>query len=215
MAELTFEKWPSIPRWANDTVTITEKIDGTNAALIILPYNIDHETLIQDGYAKCWGPADAQIGDLVTFAVQSRKRFIKPGKDTDNAGFAAYAFEHAPQFIALLGYGKHYGEWWGRGIQRGYGLDEKRLSLFSPWRYEHLALKDEVPGLDMVPVLYSGGWDGANVKKELTKLEEKGSVAAPGFKKPEGLIVQSAFTGAKYKAFTWDDGIPKSLKEGN
>lgn len=218
MAQLTFEKWPSIPRWANDTITITEKIDGTNAAIIILPYDIDHEPLIQDGYAKVYADLndDGVSATGYTFAVQSRKRFIKPGKDTDNAGFAGYAFEHAVQFIELLGYGKHYGEWWGRGIQRGYDQEDKRFSLFSPWRYEHLALKDEVPGLDVVPTLFKGGVEGyLAISIILATLEKEGSKAAPGFMRPEGLIVQSALTGAKYKAFTWDDGIPKSLKEGN
>jgi hypothetical protein len=215
VSALEFEKWPSIPRWANDTITITEKIDGTNAAVIILPYHVDHEPLIQDGYAKAWGPYDAQVSDLVTFAVQSRKRFIKPGKDTDNAGFAGWAFERAPEFISTLGYGKHYGEWWGRGIQRGYDLDHKKFSLFSPWRYDTVDVS-KVENLDIVPTLFSGGVEGyLAISIILATLEKEGSKAAPGFMRPEGLIVQSALTGAKYKAFTWDDGIPKSLKEGN
>lgn len=212
MSELTFEAWPKIPRWANETVTVTEKIDGTNAALIILPYDPDHDPLIDDGYARLYVHV---TGDPHTFAVQSRKRFIKPGKDTDNAGFAAYAFEHAPQFIELLGYGKHYGEWWGRGIQRGYGLNEKRFSLFRPWRYEHLALTDEVPGLGVVPTLYSGGAEGLlTTSIILATLEQEGSKAAPGFMRPEGIIIQSQLTQSTYKAFTWDDGRPKSEKEG-
>ena len=216
MAELEFEKWPSIPRWANDTVTITEKIDGTNACIVILPYSPDHELMIQDGYAKAFGYDNPDLmGGMYTFAVQSRKRFIKPGKDTDNAGFAAYAFEHAAEFIETLGYGKHYGEWWGRGIQRGYDLDHKKFSLFSPWRYATVDVS-KVEGLDIVPTLFSGGVEGyLAISIILATLEKEGSKAAPGFMRPEGLIVQSALTGAKYKAFTWDDGIPKSLKEGN
>lgn len=214
MAELTFEKWPSIPRWANDTVTITEKIDGTNAAVIILPYHIDHEPLVQDEYAKVYADG-GNLPTAYTFAVQSRKRFIKPGKDTDNAGFAGWAFERAPELISTLGYGKHYGEWWGRGIQRGYDLDHKKFSLFSPWRYDTVDAS-KVEDLDIVPTLFSGGVEGyLAISIILATLEKEGSKAAPGFMRPEGLIVQSALTGAKYKAFTWDDGIPKSLKEGN
>jgi|SRR6185436_7882699 len=214
MAELTFEAWPKIPRWANDTVTVTEKIDGTNAAVIILPYQIDHEPLIQDGYAKVYASEDDPDAKGFTFATQSRKRFIKPGKETDNAGFAQWAWDNAIALIQLLGYGKHYGEWWGRGIQRGYDQEGKRFSLFRPWRYEHLALTDEVPGLGVVPTLYTGGWDGLTVSEEIDKLEKQGSKAAPGFMLPEGVIIQSALAQSTYKAFTWDDGRPKSEKEG-
>ncbi len=216
MSELVFEAWPKIPRWANETVTVTEKIDGTNAAVIILPYNIDHEAMIQEGYAKVFGHDEPNMpAEMRTFAVQSRKRFIKPGKDTDNAGFAAWAFENAVELVGLLGYGKHYGEWWGRGIQRGYGLNERRFSLFRPWRYEHLALTDEVPGLGVVPTLYAGGAEGLlTTSIILATLEQEGSKAAPGFMRPEGIIIQSALTQSTYKAFTWDDGLPKSAKEG-
>ena len=31
--------------------------------------------------------------------------------------------------------GRHFGEWWGSGIQRGYGLDEKTFSLFNAYRW--------------------------------------------------------------------------------
>lgn len=214
MSDLVFEAWPKIPRWSNETVTITEKIDGTNACVVILPYDPDHEFAIQDGYSKVLASIETEdAAKMYTFATQSRKRFIKPGKDTDNAGFAAWAWESAPQLIALLGYGKHYGEWWGRGIQRGYDLDHKKFSLFRPWRYEHLALTDEVPGLDVVPTLYSGGAEGLlTTSIILATLEQEGSKAAPGYMRPEGIIIQSALTQSTYKAFTWDDGLPKSTK---
>lgn len=211
MAELEFEKWPSIPRWANEKVTVTEKIDGTNACVVILPWAPEHSPMVQDGYAL----VDYIGNDMVTFAVQSRKRFIKPGKDTDNAGFAGYAFSWYDKFIETLGYGKHYGEWWGYGIQRGYDMKNKRFSLFSPWRYDTVDLS-KVDHLDVVPTLYQGNSAGyLTTDIILATLEKEGSKAAPGFMRPEGIIIQAQLTGAKYKAFTWDDGIPKSLKEGN
>ena len=46
-------------------------------------------------------------------------------------------------------------------------------------------------------------------------LETHGSMAAPGFMRPEGVIVQTKLTRLTYKAFVGDDGIPKSMKEGN
>lgn len=217
MSELTFESWPKIPRWSNETVTITEKIDGTNAAVIILPYDIDHEPLIQDGYAHVWAwqNDEGKFGQSFTFATQSRKRFIKPGKDTDNAGFAGWAWERMESLIMLLGYGKHYGEWWGRGIQRGYDRDEKFFSLFNPWRYEDMGIEGELWGLEIVPTLYTGNAGFLTVDVILATLEKEGSKAAPGYMRPEGVIIQSALTRTAYKAFTWDDGLPKSAKEGN
>lgn len=216
MAELTFEAWPKIPRWSNETVTVTEKIDGTNAALIILPYSPDHEGMIQEGYAKTFGEIlDDNTAKMYTFATQSRKRFIKPGKDTDNAGFAGWAWERAVELINTLGYGKHYGEWWGRGIQRGYGMDTKVFSLFRPWRYADTVdfVTPPVDGLDIVPTLYAGGAEGLlTTSLILATLEREGSKAAPGYMRPEGIIIQSALTQSTYKAFTWDDGLPKSAK---
>lgn len=215
MAELTFEAWPKIPRWSNETVTVTEKIDGTNAAVIILPYSLDHEGMIQEGYASAHGHDEPDLmAELITFAVQSRKRFIKPGKDTDNAGFAAWAWERRAELITTLGYGKHYGEWWGRGIQRGYDLDEKRFSLFRPWRYADSGVVDsEIDQLTVVPTLYAGGAEGLlTTSIILANLKKEGSKAAPGYMRPEGIIIQGALTQSTYKAFVDDDGIPKSLK---
>ncbi len=216
MSELTFEAWPKIPRWANETVTITEKIDGTNACVVILPYDPDHESMIQEGYAKVLASVETDdTATMYTFAVQSRKRFIKPGKDTDNAGFAAWAWDQAAELINTLGYGKHYGEWWGRGIQRGYDMDTKVFSLFRPWRYADIVdfVSPSVEGLDIVPTLYSGGAEGLlTTSIILATLEKEGSKAAPGYMRPEGIIIQTALTQSTYKAFTWDDGRPKSMK---
>ena len=57
-----FIAWPKIPRYENDSVIITEKIDGTNACIAI------HD----DG----------------TYHVQSRNNIITP--ERDNAGFARW-----------------------------------------------------------------------------------------------------------------------------
>jgi len=100
-----FIAWPKIPRYENDSVIITEKIDGTNACI----------ALHNDG----------------TYHVQSRNGIITPEKD--NAGFARWVEEHIND-IMLLGPGYHYGEWWGGKIQRGYGV-EKRFSLFNSGRW--------------------------------------------------------------------------------
>jgi hypothetical protein len=205
---LEFTPWAKIPRLTNEEMTITEKIDGTNACVVILPFDTSHHDMVKSGYAKLYGGVEAEF----TFATQSRKRFIKPGKDTDNAGFAAWAFENMGALIDTLGYGKHYGEWYGRGIQRSYGLMEKRFALFNPWRYTDVELS--LDGLQVVPTLYTGNVHATAIQDTLYSLREFGSVAVPG-QKAEGVIVQHKLSGSTYKAFVDDDGIPKSLKEGS
>lgn len=108
MTEL-FKAWPKIPRVESRKEFYTEKIDGTNACIIIT----------EDGQ----------------FACQSRSRIITP--ENDNFGFARWAYAHRDE-LEFLGIGYHYGEWWGLGIQRGYNQTEKKFSLFNTKRWgEH------------------------------------------------------------------------------
>lgn len=212
---LEFESWGKTPRWVNETMTITEKIDGTNACVVILPYDAEaHHDMTSTGRALMVS-MDEGPEPTHTFATQSRKKFIWPGKQSDNAGFAAWAWDNAFDIISDLGYGKHYGEWWGRGIQRGYEQDTKRFSLFNPWRYD--AEGDRVftvKEMGTVPILCSGDAGDEKVHQMLDFLKEYGSVAAPGYMNPEGVIVSYKLAQRSYKAFVNDDGIPKSLKEG-
>lgn len=121
-----FKAWPKIYR-KNASVVITEKIDGTNACIII-----------KDGMiAGC----------------QSRKRLITP--DDDNYGFASWVAENNDELLKL-GDGYHYGEWAGLGIQKNpHRLEEKRFFLFNTARWgEHNPSTPVV--CDVVPVLYEG-----------------------------------------------------------
>lgn len=211
---LEFESWGKTPRWTNEVMTITEKIDGTNACVVILPFERRYYESIERGEAIL--VRDPVREDDVVFATQSRKKFIWPGKQSDNAGFAAWAWENAVDIVGDLGYGKHYGEWWGRGIQRGYEQDTKRFSLFNPWRYSEDGDRlFTVKEMGTVPILYSGAASDEAVQSSLFNLEMEGSVAAPGYMNAEGVIVSYKLAQRSYKAFVNDDGIPKSLKEGN
>lgn len=149
----TFIKFPKIPR-LNRAIFITEKIDGTNAQVIV--------------------QEDGQV------LAGSQNRLITP--DADNFGFAAWVQKNYDE-LRTLGIGRHYGEWWGQGIQRGYGLTEKRFSLFN---YERWG--DTRPACcHVVPLLYYGlfGYQ----PHVLDRLRYGGSVAAPGFMKPEGIVI--------------------------
>tara|TARA_R110000851_G_scaffold66423_4_gene150253 strand:+ start:2836 stop:3381 length:546 start_codon:yes stop_codon:yes gene_type:complete len=104
--EVEFQAWPKIPRSKGNLITVTEKIDGTNACVII------------------------RDGEVVGF--QSRNRLIKPGDD--NMGFAFWGDLHKEE-LKNLGDGYHYGEWAGPGIQRNpHVLDNKTFFLFNTFR---------------------------------------------------------------------------------
>lgn len=175
-----FKPFPSIARLSRDMV-VTEKLDGTNAQV----------TIHEDG--------------LLIFAG-SRNRWITP--EADNFGFARWVTEHREELLRL-GPGTHFGEWWGQGIQRGYGLTEKRFSLFNTSRWTSPANtfgspdRDtrciEVPCCHVVPVLARYTFDTGLVDSVLADLATVGSYAAPGFMNPEGVVVYHVKANQLYK----------------
>lgn len=164
---LKFEGFKKIPRWFREVV-ISEKIDGTNAQIMI----------DEDG----------------TVQAASKNRIITPADD--NAGFARWVSENLEE-LRKLGPGRHYGEWWGKGIGRNYSQPVKRFSLFNSHRWGEMnrasKLGHDVVGwpkcCDVVPVLYRGILESFTVNAVLSNLKRDGSVAAPGFMRPEGLII--------------------------
>jgi len=157
---MEFQAFDKIARLSRGC-TITEKIDGTNACVC--------------------------IGEDGEFQVGSRSRWITP--DEDNYGFAKWAYERKAELLNL-GPGRHFGEWWGSGIQRRYELTEKRFSLFNSARWNETKPPD---CCHVVPVLYSGIFTSTAADDALDLLRINGSIAAPGFTQPEGVIIyQSA-----------------------
>ena len=205
---IEFVGWPKTPRLFRDIV-ITEKIDGTNAAVVI-----------DEGH-----PADSQFGycagawvDETFYKVgaQSRKRIITLGDD--NFGFAAWVNDHADSLARILGPGRHFGEWWGSGIQRGYGLQkgEKRFSLFNVNRYADKVQVDgvhQLVGLDVVPVLYEGPFSEDAIRDTAEFLRSRGSFAPYPieFDNPEGIIVFHSASGQVFKVLLENDDLPKTL----
>ena len=159
MSDLDFIKFPKMHRLKRECM-ITEKLDGTNAQIVFS----------EDGEMLCG----------------SRNRVITP--EDDNHGFATWATERQQELFNLLGEGRHYGEWWGQGIHRKYGLDEKRFSLFNASRWSGLD-GNQVDGVHVVPILFEGLFTTDNVDFELMRLHDVGSSAAPGFRNPEGIVV--------------------------
>jgi len=269
-----FKEFPKIPR-LNREIVITEKIDGTNAAIVI---------------ERVYDPAGEQLPLVWSVRAQSRNRFLTV--EDDQFGFAKWVEENRAALIYALGEGTHFGEWWGKGIQRNYGLDVKRFSLFNTTRWivreegkedrldASLAeIKANGVSIDVVPVLYRGPWTGnlgykndkgewfkvsevhdpvwpeleaaqmevqtladrivevfggenmsEIVRAELLKvlpfnprprfapnfilewLKRNGSVAAPGFKHPEGIIVYHTAGDLMFKATVKKDEEWKGKK---
>jgi len=172
-----FVPFPKMPRLSRECI-ITEKLDGTNAQVF--------------------------IGEDGSIRAGSRNRWVTPADD--NYGFAAWV-ERNKDALLRLGPGRHFGEWWGQGIQRNYGLTEKRFSLFNVSRWA-----DERPACcDVVPVLYRGEFLTHEVLKALQRLSDGGSVAAPGFMNPEGVIVFHVAGNFGFKKTLDKDDEPKGL----
>lgn len=188
-----FEPFPKLARLSRECV-VTEKIDGTNAQI----YIVEPETLECDEYEAVMNTTPlAEVGHLYIYAG-SRTRMITPGKNTDNFGFAGWVFENRDELVKL-GPGRHYGEWYGKGIQRGYGLDEKRFALFHTHGIEH-----KPDCVSVVPTLYAGVFDTARINAVMETLWSDGSVAVPGFKNPEGIVVFHGHARVAFKK-TFDD----------
>ena len=175
---MEFQDFPKMARLSRECI-ITEKLDGTNAQIA--------------------------IGENGEFFVGSRTRWITP--EQDNYGFAKWAYEHKSELL-LLGPGRHFGEWWGHGIQRGYGLTEKRFSLFNTSRWA----PENIPTCcHIVPEIWRGEFNTDSIYGALDCLAKNGSLASPGFMKPEGIVVYHVAAGIGFKKTLEKDEQPKSI----
>ncbi len=176
-----FVEFPKIARLNRD-IFINEKIDGTNAQVEI-----------------------TEDGDIFP---GSRNRFVT--LQNDNYGFARWV-EGEKAELMKLGPGRHYGEWWGSGIQRAYGLKggEKHFSLFNVARWSDDDLRPAC--CRVVPTLYRGPFDTNAINDVIERLRTDGSVAAPGFMRPEGVIVYHTASATMFKVTLENDASPKSM----
>jgi hypothetical protein len=188
---LSFEGFAKVPRLARDCV-VTEKIDGTNAQILITE--------------------DQQLWP------GSRTKFVTPMDD--NYGFARWVHSHRDELMEGLGPGRHFGEWWGQGIQRNYGLKEKRFSLFNAGRWvDRHTLPADMAGCSLgdkqlfapecchvVPILRYGIFTTDLVEQSLSHLHTYGSLASPGFMNPEGVVIFHVASGYLFKKTFKGDG---------
>lgn len=214
-----FKSWGSTPRW-HKGLHVTEKIDGTNAGVSV------------QGFSKGTAPEFATDGLVVAgvdcdyvVRAQSRKRIITP--QNDNFGFAAWVWENADGLANLLGYGYHYGEWYGEGIQKNpLAVSGRRWALFNTWHWgskpnlDRLRMVD-IPGLTTVPVLHDEQQDGPADYMTIPAIIEglkAGGSRADGYmtlreahkmdfhvEGPEGIIVWQRETRQRYKILLRED----------
>lgn len=192
---MEFNGFGKIARF-NREICVTEKIDGTNAQVCIVPLEgqEDPNALIN-------------VGDCAIYAG-SRTRWVTP--ENDNYGWARWVKENAEE-LYKLGPGAHFGEWWGAGIQRRYGLNEKRFSLFNVHRWN----EDNIPGCcSVVPILYQGLMEDFDLEKKIWDLRAQGSVAAPGFMDPEGIVIYHVAAGVYFKKTLCKDEQWKGKEDG-
>lgn len=158
-----FRGFNKIYRYSRDCI-ITEKIDGTNGVI----YIDDNNNMFVGSRSRwLWGSIQDEIHN-------------------DNHGFASWCKSNKEELMKL-GKGYHYGEWWGQGINRNYGLKEKRFSLFNVtlWRDHNIRPKC----CSIVPILFEGKFTTQNIDAIMEFLIKNGSMASFGFMNPEGVVI--------------------------
>lgn len=175
MDNIPFEGWPKIARMDKilGKCIVTEKIDGTNAHILI---------------------KDGEI-----LRVGSRNRWITP--ESDNFGFASWV-ERNKEDLLSLGDGHHFGEWYGRGVNRDYGLNERRFALFNYTRWNDFN-PNRPKCCEVVKELYSGEFYTGLVDQIAEDLKQSGSKQVPGYHNPEGFIVYLSNIDTMFK-WTYD-----------
>ena len=222
-----YASFPSIERLENIYCVISEKVDGTNGLIEVAKVGkigVDIET--NSAFPSFTYNTETQV------RFGSRNRYIT--FNNDNAGFANF-FRHyetklkdiAKDIIVAAnseasqtnekpteGYPfRIYGEWFGRGIQRDYGLKDKFFMPFSYFYAEKL-IEYQVPNIITPNVMYTGKFSMEVVNTCMQQLKLNGSGLVKDYKQPEGIVIffpkynfrlKETFDGAK-----WKDVVPKS-----
>lgn len=198
-----FPSFGKIPRFNRDIV-VTEKIDGTNGLIAIcdgdncegLPCDENGEYHPKFELSDSWRDPCLYAG--------SRNRWLT--LENDNYGFAAWVKENNKELLKL-GPGRHYGEWYGKGIARNYGLQDRRFMLFNTARWSDPELRPSV--CEVSTVLYEGNLQNWWPESTLAALGAYGSRHVPGFMNPEGVIIFHKSANQLFKVTLQNDATPK------
>lgn len=194
-----FKEWPKIPRGLGEQMTITEKIDGTNACVIV------EESVDFDGTSL-----------VRVVGAQSRTQLLAhTNKDNvlrlynDNFGFADWVIKNQVELATKLGPGYHYGEWAGPGIQKNpHNLERKTFFLFNSDRWRD-GRQQRPEGVECVPVLFEGPASRENIEATMAGLwanaKEKGY-------HPKGVVIWYHKT-RRYEKVTFENANGKWVKD--
>jgi hypothetical protein len=179
-----FHEFKKIPRLSREII-VTEKIDGTNGVIYI-----DENNNIFAGSRKrwLWGSIQDEIHN-------------------DNYGFAQWVKANKEELLKL-GVGYHRGEWMGQGIQRNYGLKEKRFYLFNTHEWSDESVRPKC--CLVVPVIGVLEFNTEKIDVLLGWLKAHGSVAVPNFMKPEGIVIYHTAVGQYFKKTIENDEKAKN-----
>jgi len=154
---MRLSKYPSINQYRNVIKDIRESsyyIGKDETGEPIFDRNRKAPTLKFTGTTKIHGTSSAIQYDGKDFICQSRERIITPVDD--NAGFASYVYRNKEYYLNLLNsisekYPiKHdefivlYGEWAGKGIQKGVGVSEVE-KFFTVFGIKLVSLDKNIP----------------------------------------------------------------------
>lgn len=184
---MDFIPFKKIGHFRNFQMRVTQKIHGTNAQIMIRPMDNDSFSANTDLICEV-------DGKNFEVRVGSRTRWINP--ENDNYGFAAFVYANKEEIVRCLGPGQHFGEWAGPGINSGEGLSQKTFVLFDHWKFP--PERKLPPQTIVVPVLYEGPFDLKKVEELATDLKAAGSKLAPGFMRPEGMVISVLGERVKY-----------------
>jgi hypothetical protein len=193
----SFKEFSKMQRLEKATILITQKLHGTNASVWITAIN---PVMVVPENFKPFVTTDGE------FVVRPAKRTSFIDLENDNFGFAKFVAKNKDALARCLGPGTWFGEWVGPGINSGEGLKEKQFALFNTMALDDKILNMRAAGLwpenvDTVPVLFFGVTSniGIEAAAAMEKLKTEGSQYAPGFMRPEGIVIQVLGTSATFK----------------
>lgn len=164
MEDTEFKGFGKIEQLGKLYMSITQKLHGSNAQIYI------YKDELGNRYIK----------------AGSRTRWLTP--EDDNYGFCKFVYDNSAVLIQELGEGRHYGEWCGKGINSGEGLDGKHLYLFNWQRWSKNPFI--IPDVSVVPVLYTGKFCLREIDDIMLMLKNLGSRIVRGYMHVEGIVVE-------------------------
>ena len=103
--------------------------------------------------------------------------------------------------------GRHFGEWYGRGIQRGHGLQDRRFALFNrtdgPRSARRAAASFQSSQRERWALTLC-----RNASKRCVRRKSR----RPGFTRPEGIVIYHHASGGMFKVLLENDELPKGVR---